>query len=171
MKRFEQCGRSSDRAIVAADQAKHVQRRFVLRHVEGCATVFEEQAFVTAIVGVAEGRLHTVVGGNAGDHKVSDSLAAQDLVEIARVKAADSGLVDHRLAGPRGKLGNDLAAGLVAHQDATVFAFVADAKPEGGGCAIAGSDSGLTDPGGSLRACTGWKILHRASRRVRGPAA
>ena len=56
-----------------------------------------------------------------------DAEIAQQRVEIGRVERALAGLVDHRLAGDRIELGDDVVPGLAANEDAPHRTGIADA--------------------------------------------
>ena len=61
------------------------------------------------------------------EHEVVDAALAQDQLEVGGAERALARLVDHRLAGQRRQLGDDLPARLAAHQDAAARARIADA--------------------------------------------
>ena len=69
---------------------------------------------------------HTSVVTPADEQSV-DAAIAQHQFEIGLIERALARLVDHRLAGERIKLGNDVVAGLAADQDAAHRAAGADA--------------------------------------------
>src|SRR6202044_4105400 len=56
-----------------------------------------------------------------------DAAVAQHQFEVGLIERALARLVDHRLAGQRVELGNDVVAGLAAHQDAAHRTVRADA--------------------------------------------
>jgi hypothetical protein len=68
------------------------------------------------------------VGGDAGQNEVGDAAQPQHQSKIRGAERAFAGLVDKRLAGKRRQLGDDLPAGLAAHQDAAARAGVANAR-------------------------------------------
>ena len=104
-----------------------LMRVVVIAPVGGAAAILQQQAFEAAIVGLAHGGVHADVGGDAGQHDVLDAAQAQHQFEIGGAERALAGLVDDRLAVARRQLGNDLPAGLAAHQDAAARPGIADA--------------------------------------------
>ena len=62
--------------------------------------------------------------------KLGDAAAAQHGFEVGGVERALAGLVDDRLAVDGGEFGDDVVAGLAAHQDAAHRAGIADAGGE-----------------------------------------
>ena len=97
-----------------------------LREVGGAA-VGEHDAPIAAIVRLAHCGVDADFGGDAADQQMLDAEIAQQRVEISAVKRALARLVDHRLAGQRTELGNDVVARLAADQYAAHRAGRADA--------------------------------------------
>ena len=93
----------------------------------GPAAVGQHDAAIAAVVGLAHGGVDADFGGDAGDDQIVDAAILQREIEIGGVERALAGLVDHRLAVDRIKLGDDVVAGLAAHQDAAHRTGVADA--------------------------------------------
>ena len=120
-------GRRRDRAEHAALHLDHLERVVVVALVGRAAAVLQQHAFEAAVVGFAHRGVDADVGGDAGQHDVVDAAQPQHQLEVGGAERALAGLVDDRLAGQRRELGNDLPAGLAAHQDAAARAGIADA--------------------------------------------
>ena len=115
------------RAEHAALHLDHLDRGDVVAGVGGAAAVLQQQALEAAVVGLAHGRVHADVGGDAGEDDVVDAARAQDQLEVGGAERALARLVDDRLARQRRELGDDLPARLAAHQDAAAGPGIADA--------------------------------------------
>ena len=96
----------------------------------GAGAIRQHQAVEAAIVRFAHRRVDADLGGDAADDQLRDAAAAQHRLEVGGVERALAGLVDHRLAGGGGEFGDDVVAGLAAHQDAAHRAGIADAAGE-----------------------------------------
>ena len=75
-----------------------------LRKVGGDA-VGEDDGFVAAVVGLADGGVHADLEGHAAHDELLDPVVVQNPCEVRGVEGAFAGLVDDRLA-----LGSDRAA-------------------------------------------------------------
>ena len=115
-----------DRAEHAALHLDHLQRVLVVALVGGGAAILDQHAFEAAVVGLAHGGVDADVGGDAGQHDVLDAAQPQHQFEIGGAERALAGLVDDGLARQRREIGNDLPAGLAAHQHAAAGAGIAD---------------------------------------------
>jgi hypothetical protein len=58
---------------------------------EGRTAIIRNRYVITAINRVARGALHHAVGGNAGQHKMGDTLRAENCLQGACIKGADAG--------------------------------------------------------------------------------
>ena len=116
-----------DGAEDAALHLDHLDRRQMVADVGRRAAVGDKQALVAQIVGVAHGGVHADVGGDAGQHDVADTGSLQHQLQVGGHERALAGLVDDHFARLRLELGDDLPAGLAAHQDAAARPLVADA--------------------------------------------
>jgi hypothetical protein len=123
----DQRRRGRDRAEHAALHLDHLQRVLVVALVGGGAAILEQHAFEAAVVGLAHRGVDADVGGDAGQHDVLDAAQPQHQLEVGGAERALAGLVDDRLARQRRQIGDDLPAGLAAHQDAAARAGIADA--------------------------------------------
>ena len=94
----------------------------------GAHAVFEHEAVVSAVVGLAHRRVDAHLGRHAGDDELLDASVLEDGVEVGGVERALARLVDHRFAGFGIKLRNDVVAGLAAHENAAHRAGVADGR-------------------------------------------
>ena len=93
----------------------------------GGAAVGEHDAAIAAVVRLAHRGVDADFRGHAAHQQMLDAEIAQQRVEIGRVERALAGLVDHRLAGDRIELRDDVVAGLAADEDAPHRAGIADA--------------------------------------------
>ena len=115
-----------DRAEHAALHLDHLQRMVVVALVGRAAAILDQHAFEAAIIGLAHGGVDADIGGDAGQHDVLDAAHAQHQFEVGGAERALAGLVDDGLAGSRREIGNDVPAGLAAHQDPAARAGIAD---------------------------------------------
>src|SRR5258708_6041481 len=125
--RLDERARARHGAEHAVLHLDHLERGGVVAGVGRAAAVLEEQALVAAIVALAHRRVDADVGRDAREHEVGDALLAQDEVEVRRAERALARLVDDDLAGGGRELGDDLPAGLAAHEDAALGTEIADA--------------------------------------------
>jgi hypothetical protein len=88
--------------------------------------VGQHQALVAAVVGLAHRGVDADLGRHAGDDQLADSCLREQFAEAGAVERALARLVDHRLAGGRGELVDDVVSVLAAHQDSAVRPGVAD---------------------------------------------
>jgi hypothetical protein len=71
----------------------------VVGTVGGAATIFEQQAFEPAVVGLAHRRMDADVGRDPRQGEIGDAAQPQHQFEIGGAEGALAGLVDDRLAG------------------------------------------------------------------------
>ena len=90
------------------------------------AAILDQDAFEAAIVGFPHRGVDADIGGDAGQHDVLDAAQPQHQFEVGGAERSLAGLVDDGFARQRRKIGNDLPAGLAAHQHAAARAGVAD---------------------------------------------
>src|SRR6202042_3825722 len=104
-----------------------------------------------------------------GHHQLLDAAGLQDCVQIGSEKRALPWLVDHRFAGCGIEFGDDVVAGLAAHEDATHRARVPNASSaaaadflrrrevgKSGAMALAGMDDQASDSAPSRQQCSVW---------------
>ena len=96
------------------------------RKIRGAA-IGQDDAAKAAIVGFAHRRVDAHLGRHAGDEQCVDAAVAQDVFQVGTVERALAGLVDHRFAGQRIKLWNDVVTRLAANEDAAHRTVGADA--------------------------------------------
>src|SRR5665213_2698960 len=77
---FDGVGNSAEDPVLHLD---HVHRRIVIPTVGGGTTVFQQDAFVSAIVGLAHRRVNANVRGDSSQNNVRDSLLAKNQVEVS----------------------------------------------------------------------------------------
>src|SRR5580658_4234223 len=126
-----------------ADRSYHVSRMthpsedpaLRLDHVEAGGLEFREirsdailddEAIEAAIIGLAHGRVDAHLRRDARDHELTDRAIVEDGVQIGGEESAFARLVDHRLAGARVELRDDVVPGLAADEDAAERTAVAD---------------------------------------------
>ena len=98
----------------------------VVALVGGGTAILDQHAFEAAVVGFAHRGVDADVGGDAGQHDVLDAAQPQHQFEVGGAERALAGLVDDGLAGQRRQIGDDVPAGLAAHQHAAARAGIAD---------------------------------------------
>src|SRR5580704_2646446 len=124
--RRDDIGRASHPAENAALRLDHFQAHVLELGEVGAHAILGDEAVVAAVVGLADRGVDAHFGGDAGDDELGDAAMLQDRMEVGGVESALAGLVDDRLARRGIELGNDVVAGLAAHQDAAHRSFVAD---------------------------------------------
>src|ERR1700730_14053575 len=124
--RRDDIGRGSHPTENAALRLDHFQAHVLEFGKVGTHAILRHQAVVAAVVGLANRSVDAHFGGDAGDDELGDAAMLQDRMQVGRVEGALAGLVDDRLAGRGIELGNDVVAGLAAHQDAAHRTAVAD---------------------------------------------
>ena len=97
---------AEDRAL----RLDHREAHLVEFRKVGGAAVGEHDAAIAAVVRLAHRGVDADLGGDAADQQVLDAEIAQQRVEVGRVERALAGLVDHRLAGERIELRDDVVA-------------------------------------------------------------
>src|SRR6516165_2825818 len=88
----------------------------------------EHDAAEASVIGFAHRRVHADLGGYATDQQRFDATVLEHQLQIGLVEGALARLVDHRLAGSRIKLRDDVVAGLAAYENAAHRARGADAQ-------------------------------------------
>src|SRR5216683_6757420 len=119
-------GRAPHPAENAALCLDHFQAHVLEFEEVGTHAILGHEAVVAAVVGLADRGVDAHFGGDAGDHELGDAAILQDRMQVGGVEGTLAGLVDDRLARRGIELGNDVVAGLAAHQDAAHGAAVAD---------------------------------------------
>src|SRR5262252_2124388 len=100
-----------------------------LREVRADA-ILEHEAVITAVVRLADRRVHAHLGRDPADDEPPDALVAEHRVEVGGVERALAGLVDDRFPWRGLQLVDEVVTVLPAHQDAAHWALVADAGLE-----------------------------------------
>ena len=99
--RREHAARVGDPAEDAALRLDHREADLVkLGKVRGAAVAGHDAA-IAAIVGLAHGRVHADLGGDAADDQRLDAAVVQERVQVGREERALARLVDDRLARER----------------------------------------------------------------------
>lgn len=114
------------------------QRRVVQLLPPRRARVAHHDAVQPEICGVAHRARDAHVRRNPAHDQAADSAHAQHQREVGVAKRAAAGLVDDGLGGEGRELGDDVVAGLAAHEQAAEGAPVADADARGAAAAAAG---------------------------------
>ena len=96
------------------------------------AAVFEQHAFVAAVVAVTHRGVHADVGGDAGEHDIADATGAQHQIEIGGAEGTLAGFVDDDLTWQRLQFIDDFPARLTSYEDLAAGTVVADAYAVGG---------------------------------------
>src|SRR5580704_13136858 len=118
--------RPSNPAEDPALRLDHLQAHLLeLRKVRADA-ILEHEAVETPVIGLAHRGVDADLGGDAADDQLLDAAMFEDRVEVGRVERALARLVDDRLAGQWVELGNDVVAGLAAHEQPAHRCRVAD---------------------------------------------
>ncbi len=89
--------------------------------------VFQQKAFVAAVICLAHRRRDADIGGDSGEDNVLDALLVEDEFEVGGAERTLAGLVDDRLAFDRIEFGDDVPAGFATRQDAAAGAGIANA--------------------------------------------
>src|SRR5450830_515916 len=92
------------------------------------AGVFDDQAFVAAVVGFAHRGLYADFGRDAGKEQVRDAARLQLRVQVGGVERALAGFVDHQLPIVWRQQRQDLVARFAAHQNAAHRTFIANTQ-------------------------------------------
>src|SRR5260370_15259554 len=115
--RRDDIGRASHPAENAALRLDHFQAHVLEFGKVGADAILGHEAVVAAVVGLANRGVDAHFGGDAGDDELGDAAMLQDRMEVGGVASALAGLVDDRPPRRGIELGNDVVAGLAAHQD------------------------------------------------------
>ena len=121
------CSRTGDPAEDAALSLDHRQARLLELREIGTHAVGQHEAAEAAVVGFAHRGVDADFGGDAADDELLDAAVAQDQLEVGGVERALARLVDHRLAGDRVELRDDVVPGLALHQNPAHRPRIADA--------------------------------------------
>src|SRR5215470_1598494 len=128
--RLEEVPGMRDPAEDATLRLDHGEGRLLeLGEVRGDA-VLQDEAVVSAIVGLAHGGVYAHFGSDPAHHEVADAAMFEDAVEVRGVEGALTRLVHHRLPRLRIELLYDVVPLLATHEDATHGPGIADARGE-----------------------------------------
>ncbi len=98
--------------------AHHIERALRQRGIDGGATVGDEQAFVTAVVGGAQRRVHGTFEPPAAEQEIGSAAAAEDPIQGTVVETVDGRGGDDLVTLDREHRCPDGAAGLRRGNDA-----------------------------------------------------
>ncbi|EGE55512.1 hypothetical protein RHECNPAF_9300166 [Rhizobium etli CNPAF512] len=90
------------------------------------AAIFQQQAFETAVIGLAHRGGDADIGGDAGQDDVCDALLVEDQFKVGGAEGTLARLVDDRFAFDRIEFGDDVPSGFAAGQDTPARTRIAD---------------------------------------------
>jgi hypothetical protein len=108
-------------------QLDYLDRRAVVALVCRSRAVLEQQALVTAIVGLAHRGVDADVSGNAREHGMGDAARSEGEVQIGGIETALARLVEDELVGFGLELSPNIPSRFTSHQDAATRAWIARA--------------------------------------------
>jgi len=118
------------RSAVSAEDTSlhgdHLESEEIVSGIGGSSAVTDDEALVTAIIGLTHGSVNAHIGGDTHKDDVLDLLGAEDQIKRGCDERAFARFINNDFVGKRIELRNEVLALLALDKDATKSALAAD---------------------------------------------